>query len=182
MSDFKAAAALAAWGMLLSAHISTASAAEEFSPYGTATIRTQQYAPLKYVVESSAFEPSELANTLRVAKQMLSLSPKGTQMVIVVIGGAIRVFAKENYEKYQSIVDAAAELRDAGAKIAYCGASMAGAGFIASDLHGIGEVVPGGYVEIAELISKGYAPIRPPVILQRTKDARYIDHPELKKK
>ena len=59
---------------------------------------------------------------------------------------------------------------------------MTGAGFAASDMHGIGEVVPGGYVEIAELISKGYAPIRPPLNLQKTKDARYLDHPELKKK
>ncbi len=182
MFSFKTAATSAACGALLCAHIPLSIAAEQFSPYGTATVRTQQYAPLKYVVESSAFDPAELANTLRVAKQMLSLSPKGTQMVVVVIGGAIRVFAKENYEKYQGIVDAAAELRDAGVRIAYCGSSMTGAGFAASDMHGIGEVVPGGYVEIAELISKDYAPIRPPLNLQKTKDARYLDHPELKKK
>jgi hypothetical protein len=177
-----AAAALVACSILLLAHVSLSTAAEEFAPYGTARVRSQSYAPLKYVVESSAFEPGEVSNTLRVARQMLGLSPKGSQMVVVIIGGGIRFFAKENYEKYQAIVEAAAELRDAGVKIAYCGSSMTGAGFASSDLIGIGEVVPGGYVEIAELVSKGYTPIRPPLVLQRTKDARYIDHPELKKR
>lgn len=102
--------------------------------------------------------------------------------MVVVIGGAIMAFAKENYAKYQDIVDAAADLREAGVRIAYCGSSMPGTGFVASDLHGLGEVVPGGYVEIAELASKGYAHVQPPAILQKTKDARYVDQPELRKK
>jgi intracellular sulfur oxidation DsrE/DsrF family protein len=102
-------------------------------------------------------------------------------MTVVIIGPGIRVFARENYEKYQPIVEAAAELRDAGVRIAYCGSSMTGAGFKPADLHGIGQVVPGGYVEIAELVSKGYAHIRPPAVLARTRDARYLDRPELKK-
>ncbi len=182
MFHAKAAAALLVCGILPLAQVSPSTAAEEFAPYGTATVRSQSYAPLKYVVESSAFDPAEVATTLRVSKQMLGLSPKGSQMVVVIIGGGIRFFAKENYEKYQSIVELAAELRDAGVKIEYCGSSMKGAGFAPSDLIGIGEVVPGGYVEIAELVAKGYAPIRPPLILQKTKDSRYLDHPELKKK
>ena len=169
-------------GVLLASYAPATMAAEPFAPYGTATVSRQQYAPLKYAVESSAFDPAELATTLRVTRQMLSLSPKGSQMVVVVIGGAIRAFAKENYEKYQGIVDDAAELRDAGVRIAYCGSSMTAAGFAASDLHGLGEVVPGGYVEIAELSSRGYAHIRPPMILLKTKDARYIDQPGLRKK
>jgi intracellular sulfur oxidation DsrE/DsrF family protein len=133
------------------------------------------------VFESSAFEPTEVANTLRVAKQVMSLSPKGSEITVVIIGPGIRVFGRENYEKYQPIVEAAAELRDAGVRIAYCGSSMAGAGFKPADLHGIGQVVRGGYVEIAELVSKGYAHIRPPAVLARTRDARYLDRPELKK-
>jgi hypothetical protein len=157
-------------------------AAEPFSPYGTASVRSQQYALLKYVVDATAYDPADIANALRVAKQMLSLSPKGSEMSIVVIGGAIRAFAKENYEKYQGIVDAAAELRDAGVRIAFCGSSLRGAGFTPSDFHGFGEVVPGGYVEIAELVGKGYVHITPPAILAKTKDARYADRPELKNK
>ena len=181
MINSRTVVAVFAFGAALLIHVTGSAAAEEYAPYGTATVRSQSYAPLKYVVESSAYDPNEVSNTLRVAKQMLGLSPKGSQMVVVIIGGGIRFFAKENYEKYQGIVDAAAELRDAGVKIAYCGSSMKGAGFSAGDLHGIGEVVPGGYVEIAELVSKGYTPIRPPLVLQRTKDARYLEHPELKK-
>lgn len=157
-------------------------AAEPFSPYGTASVRSQQYAPLNYVVEATAYDPADAATALRVAKQMLSLSPKGSQMTLVVIGGAIRAFAKENYEKYQGIVDAAAELRDAGVRIAFCGSSLRGAGFAPGDFHGFGEVVPGGYVEIAELVGKGYVHITPPAILAKTKDARYADRPELKRR
>ena len=154
---------------------------QEPAPYGAAKAASQSYGPLKYVVESSAREPAEVTNTLRVAKQVLSLTPKGSQMTVAIIGPGIRVFARENYEKYQPIVEAAAELRNAGVRIAYCGSSMAGAGFKPTDLHGLGPVVPGGYVEIAELVSKGYAHIRPPAVLARTRDARYLDRPELKK-
>jgi hypothetical protein len=35
--------------------------------------------------------------------------------------------------------------------------------------------------EVAELVSKEYAHIRPPAILARARDARYLDRPELKK-
>lgn len=176
-------AALAAVGaaVLFAAAILPAVAAEPFAPYGTATVRSQNYASLKYVIESSAFDPAEVANTLRVAAQMLPLSPKGSEMVIVIIGGGIRVFAKENYEKYAPIVELAAELRNAGVKLAYCGSSMRGAGFVPEDLLGLGEVVPGGYVEIAALISMGYSPIRPSFALQQTRGARYVDQPGLKK-
>ncbi len=182
MTRCKIAAAYPACVALLCAAALPSLAAEAFSPYGTASVRSQPYEPLKYAVEATAYDPADVATTLRVAKQMLSLSPKGSQMTLVVIGGAIRVFAKENYEKYQGIVDAAAELRDAGVRIAFCGSSLKGAGFAPSDFHGFGEVVSGGYVEIAELVGKGYVHITPPAILAKTKDARYADRPELKKK
>jgi intracellular sulfur oxidation DsrE/DsrF family protein len=172
---------IAIWIVTSAALALATASAQEPAPYGVATAASQSYGPLKYVVESSAFEPAEVANTLRVAKQVMSLSPKGSAMTVVIIGPGIRVFARENYEKYQPIVEAAAELRDAGVRIAYCGSSMAGAGFKPADLHGLGPVVPGGYVEIAELVSKGYAHIRPPAVLARTRDARYLDRPELKK-
>jgi intracellular sulfur oxidation DsrE/DsrF family protein len=158
-----------------------AASAQEPAPYGAASSTPQSYGPLKYVIESSALEPAEVANTLRVAKQVMSLSPKGSEMTVVIIGPGIRVFARENYEKFQPIVEAAAELRDAGVRIAYCGSSMAGAGFKPADLHGLGPVVPGGYVEVAGLVAKGYAHIRPPAVLARTRDARYLDRPEPRK-
>ena len=118
--------AMITFAVFAALHAPLSVAAEEFAPYGTAKVKSQQYPPLKYVVESSAFDPSDVTNTLRVARQMLSLSPKGSQMTVVVIGGAIRAFAKENYEKYQGIVDLAAELRDAGVRIAFCGSSLLG--------------------------------------------------------
>lgn len=79
MLSFKSAIALSFSGAMVLAYAPAAMAAEEFAPYGTATVSNQKYAPLKYVVESSAFDPAELANTLRATKQILSLSPTGNR-------------------------------------------------------------------------------------------------------
>jgi len=182
MLDSRRIAVLAACGALLFSQMPPAAAAEEFSPYGTAKAGTRNYSPMKYVLESSTFEPAAVGDVFRIATQALSNSPAGSQVTVVIIGPGIRIFAKENYEKYQAIVERAAELvRDKGVKIIYCGESMKGAGYAASDMHGLGEVVPGGYVEIADLVGKGYVNIRPSEMLLRTKAVRYLEHPELKK-
>lgn len=157
-------------------------AAQEFAPYGTAKAGTRNYSPMKFVIESSTFEPPAVADAFRIAGQALANSPAGSQATVVVIGPGIRIFAKENYEKYQAIVERAAELiRDKGVKVVYCGESTKGAGYEASDLHGFGEVVPGGYVEIADLVGKGYVHIRPSEMQLRTRGVRYLERPELKK-
>ena len=182
MADSRGLAILAACGALLFSQMHPAVGAEEFAPYGTAKAKALNYSPMKYALESSALDPADVADVFRVARQALSNSPASSQMSVIIIGGGIRVFAKENYEKYQAIVERAAELRDRGVKLVYCGESIKGAGFVPGDLHGIGEVAPAGYVEIADLVTKGYVHIRPPSVLQRTGGARYLDHPELRKK
>ena len=151
---------------------------EPFSPYGHAQPTTVKYQPVKMVMEVSGATPADMAVSLGVAKQFLGIAPKGSKMALVVIGGGIRAFAIENYEKYQGIVDKAAELRDAGMEIKFCGNSIKGAGYKPSDIDGIGEVVPGGYLEIARYVGEGYVHITPRDY--KTKDARFIDHPELK--
>lgn len=76
-------------------------------------------------------------------------------------GPAVRQFAKKDYEKYQGIVDTAAGLRDAGVQIRFCNNAIHANGLTPKGMPGIGEVVPAGYVEIADLIHKGYAHLRP---------------------
>lgn len=135
--------------------------AESFAPYGTASIKAKPYAPQKIVFDLTTASPEEVAFGLNTIKQMKTLVHKDTQVAAVVIGGGISVFAKDNYEKHQAIIERAAELRDAGVEIKYCGSSTRRAGLKPGDLHGIGEWVPGGLPEIAEYVGKGYVLVRP---------------------
>ena len=100
-------------------------------------------------------------------------------MVVVTHGPELRVFAKENYDKYQGIVDKMAALSDKGVKFHMCNNAMRAAGFKPEDMHGFITVVPAGFPEIAYLQSKGYKYINP--LPYSVKDVRYIEHPELKK-
>ena len=151
---------------------------EQFAPYGHAQPTSIKYEPIKLVMELSGATPADMAVGLGIAKQFQHIAPKGSKMALVIIGGGIRAFAIENYEKYQAIVDKAAELRDSGMEIKFCGNSIKGAGYKDSDIDGIGEVVPGGYLEIARYVGEGYVHITPRDY--KTKGARFIDHPELK--
>jgi hypothetical protein len=100
-------------------------------------------------------------------------------MVVVTHGPELRVFAKENYARYQGIVDKMAELSEAGVDFRMCNNAMRAAGFQADDMHGFITVVPAGFPEIAYLQSRGYAYINP--IPLSVKDVRYLDQPQLQK-
>ena len=99
--------------------------------------------------------------------------------VVVLHGPEIRAFAKENYLKYQGIVDKMAELSKAGVEFRMCNNAMHAAGFQANDIEGFVTIIPAGFAEIIALEAKGYQPINPYVTA--VKDSRYLDHPELKK-
>jgi intracellular sulfur oxidation DsrE/DsrF family protein len=98
--------------------------------------------------------------------------------VVVTHGPELRVFAKENYQKYQGVVDKMAELAQGGVEFRMCNNAMRAAGFEPEDMHGFITVVPAGFPEIAYLQSQGYQYINP--LPLSVKDVRYIEHPELK--
>jgi intracellular sulfur oxidation DsrE/DsrF family protein len=98
---------------------------------------------------------------------------------VVTHGPELRAFAKENYTKYQGIMDRMKELADAGVEFRMCHNALRAAGFKADDFHGFVTVVPAGFPEIAYLQSKGYRYINPTPYSPA--NVRYIDHPELKK-
>lgn len=151
--------------------------AEEFSPYGTAKVDNHEYPKLNAVFDVNYEDPNKL-NILNVFIQKTSAALKG-EMIVVTHGPELRVFAKENYEKYQGIVDKMAALAEQGVKFHMCSNAMRAAGFKAEDMHGFITVVPAGFPEIAYLQSKGYKYINP--LPLSVKGVRYIDHPELKK-
>lgn len=151
--------------------------AEEFAPYGTAKVDMHKYPATNVVFDVNYNDPNKL-NILNVFLKKTSGALKG-KTVVVTHGPELRVFAKENYEKYQGIVDKMAAHAENGIEFRMCNNAMRAAGFKPSDMHGFITVVPGGFPEIALLQSQGYKYINP--LPLSVKGARYIEHPELKK-
>jgi len=136
----------------------------------------------EYPVTNAVFDvnyeyPYKL-NILNVFIIKTSEQLKG-EMVVVTHGPELRVFAKENSDKYQGIVDKMAALADKGVEFHMCNNAMCAAGFKPEDMHGFITVVPAGFPEVAYLQSKGYKYINP--LPYSVKDVRYLEHPELKK-
>lgn len=150
--------------------------AEGFSPYGTAKTDMHEYPTINAVFDVNYEDPTKL-NVLYNFVKNTSKPLKG-QMVVVTHGPELRVFAKENYEKYQGTIDKMAELSDMGVDFRMCNNAMKAAGYKAEDMHGFITVVPAGFPEIAYLQSQGYAYINP--LPLPVKDVRYLEQPQLK--
>ena len=161
-------------GCLLSLPVAQA---EEASPYGTAKTNMHEYPTINAVFDVNYEDPNKL-NILYAFVKNTSKPLKG-KMVVVTHGPELRVFAKENYVKYQGIVDKMASLAEAGVDFRMCNNALRAAGFQPEDMHGFVTVVPAGFPEIAYLQSKGYTYINP--LPYSVRDVRYLDQPQLKK-
>lgn len=158
--------------------MATSALAEDgFSPYGTAKVDMHEYPVINAVFDVNYEDPNDL-NILYAFVNNTRVPLKGN-MVVVTLGPELRAFAKENYEKYQGIVDRMAELADNGVEFRMCNNAMRAAGFQAEDMHGFITVVPAGFPEIAYLQHQGYAFINP--LPYPVRDVRHIDQPQLKK-
>lgn len=151
--------------------------ASEFAPYGTAKVDMHTMPATNTVFDVNYDDPQKL-NTLYFFIKNTKAVTHG-KVVVVTHGPELRAFAKENYEKYQGIVDKMAELAKDGVEFKMCNNAMKAAGFKAEDMHGFITVVPAGFPEIAYWQGKGYKYINP--LPLSTKEVRYIEHPELKK-
>lgn len=151
--------------------------AEELAPYGTAKTDMHEYPTINAVFDVNYEDPNKLNILYNFVKN--TSKPLKGKMVVVTHGPELRTFAKENYMKYQGIIDKMAELSDMGVEFRMCNNAMRAAGFSAEDMHGFVTVVPAGFPEIAYLQSQGYTYINP--LPLSVKDVRYLDQPQLKK-
>ena len=151
-------------------------AGKDISPYGTAKVNMHAFNTINRVYDVNYTNPQDL-NGLAGFITNVNKVVKG-KSVVVLHGPEIRVFAKENYEKYQGLVDKMAALAKDGVDFRMCNNAMHGAGFQATDIVGFVTIVPAGFAELIDLQSKGYQPIIATVTA--VKDSRYLDHPELK--
>lgn len=150
--------------------------AEEFAPYGTAKTDMHEYPTIDAVFDVNYEDPHKLNILYNFVKN--TAKPLKGQMVVVTHGPELRVFAKENYVKYQGVVDKMAELAEMGVDFRMCNNAMRAAGYQPEDMHGFITVVPAGFPEIAYLQSQGHTYINP--LPYSVKDVRYLEQPELK--
>lgn len=162
--------------VLALAMTATAAVAEALSPYGTAKTDMHEYPTINAVFDVNYDDPQQL-NVLYNFVRNTSKPLKG-KMVVVTHGPELRLFAKENYEKYQPIVDKMADLAELGVEFRMCNNAMRAAGYQATDMHGFITVVPAGFPEIAYLQAQGFAYINP--LPLPVKGVRYLEQPQLK--
>ena len=151
--------------------------AADFSPYGTAKVDMHPMEKTDTVFDVNYEDPNKLNILYGFIKNTVKVT-KG-KVVVVTHGPELRAFAKENYEKYQGVVDKMAELSKEGVEFKMCNNAMRAAGFEAADMHGFITVVPAGFPELVYWQSKGYQYVNP--LPLSVKDVRYLEHPELRK-
>jgi hypothetical protein len=149
---------------------------KDLSPYGTAKVDMHKYPTINRVYDVNYVDVQNLNGLANFITNVNKDVPG--KSVVVLHGPEVRVFAKENYEKYQGLVDKMAGLAKSGVDFRMCNNAMHAAGFEATDMVGFVTVVPAGFAELIDLESKGYQPIV--AIVTPVKDSRYLDHPELK--
>jgi hypothetical protein len=169
-------AALATAALLACSLLPVSAAAQELAPYGTAKTHMKEYPVIDAVFDVNYDDPKDL-NILYAFVNNSRVPLKG-HMVVVTHGPELRAFAKENYEKYQGIVDRMADLADEGVDFRMCNNALRAAGFEPEDMHGFITVVPAGFPEISYLQHKGYTYVNP--IPYSVRDVRYLDQPQLK--
>jgi len=152
----------------------TAVAAEDQGPYGTAKVDMHKYASINRVYDVNYDDPKKLNALVSFIKNVNTVVPG--KAVVVLHGTEIRAFAKENYEKYQAVIDNLAALSKEGVEFRMCNNAMTAAGFKAEDMHGFITVIPAGFAEIISLQQNGYRVID--ATMTPVKDTRLLDHPK----
>ncbi|MHB9119806.1 MAG: DsrE family protein [Burkholderiales bacterium] len=148
--------------------------ADDMEPYGTAKVDMHKYPAINRVYDVNYDDPKKLNALVSFIKNVNAVVPG--KVVVVVHGAEIRAFAKENYLKYQAVIDQLADLSKQGVEFRMCNNAMHAAGFQSTDIDGFITVIPAGFAEIIYLQQQGYKVINASVT--PVKDSRYLDHPK----
>lgn len=172
-------ATIVAAGLLLALSASApAATAEELAPFGKGKTDMHAMEPVNVVFDANYQDPNQLNILYNFVKNTMK-ETKG-KVIVVTHGPELRAFARENYVKYQGVVDKMHELSKSGVEFKMCNNAMKAAGYASGeDMHGFVTVVPAGFPELAYWQSKGYQYINP--LPYSVRDVRYIDQPQLKK-
>ncbi|MHB8921203.1 MAG: DsrE family protein [Halothiobacillus sp.] len=134
-----------------------------FAPGGTAINQySKQFHNLKIVMDLKTERPSSLKFGAVVASRIMD--HPNAQLVVIIEGPGVSVFAKKNYLDHQGDVDSWVDLAKRGVKVEYCGNSVHGAGLEPADMVGLSHknpavVNPGAYPTLGHYESLGFNPI-----------------------
>lgn len=156
----------------------TIATAAELDPYGTAKEDMHKYPKINRVYDVNYDDPKKLNALVNFIKNVNNVVPG--KAVVVLHGTEIRAFAKENYDKYQPVIDQLADLSKHGVEFRMCNNAMHAAGFQSKDIHGFVTIIPAGFAEVIDLQHKGYKVID--ATATPVKDSRYLDHPKTEDK
>jgi len=138
------------------------------SPYGTSSFSSyadvDSLKQLKVVYDFNFVDPKAVGLALNsvgaLIKATTDFGPHEIdplQVVVVMHGPELALFAKMNYSKYKEFVDRAASFAQQGVRFEACRNSAAAQGFTPDDFHGFVHVVPAGPYALAYWQAKGYA-------------------------
>lgn len=152
--------------------------ADDMTPFGDAKVDMHKYPDINRVYDVNYDDPKKLNALVGFIKNVNNVVPG--KAVVVLHGTEIRAFAKENYEKYQGVIDQLADLRKDGVEFRMCNNAMHAAGFDAKDIDGFVTIIPAGFAEVIDLQQQGYKVID--ASATPVKGSRYLEHPEKKPK
>lgn len=137
--------------LLLSLFISVAKA----SPWGGASALHYDYKPQKVVYDVNVNSLKAMSGVLDRASYLSKITgadPFDSSIVLVLHGGEIAFFARENYKKYKELMHRAQSLVESEVlKIKMCQLAAQGHGYKPDQIHGFVEMVPMGDAEIIRL-------------------------------
>ena len=151
---------------------------EDLTPYGNAKEDMHKYPSINRVYDVNYDDPKKLNALVHFIQNVNDVVPG--KAVVVLHGTEIRAFAKENYVKYQGVIDQLADLSKKGVDFRMCNNAMHAAGFDHKDIDGFVTIIPAGFAEVISLQQQGYKVID--AVPTPVKDSRYLDHPEEKPK
>ncbi len=146
---------------LFLAHAPARADDDSFAPGGTAMDHSDdKFHNMKIVVDLKARIPADVSFGIMTSKRIIA--HPGTQLVVIIEGPAVALFAKKNYLDHQGVIDDWASLAQQGVKVEFCGNSVHGAGLTPKDMDGLSEenpavVNPGAYPSLAHYEQMGYS-------------------------
>ena len=135
--------------------MSGAAISAEKALWGGAVAQHYEYKPQKVVYDVNVNSLREMNSVLDRASFLSKITgadPFDSSIVLVLHGGEIPFFARENYEKYKELVHRAQSLVVAETlKIRMCKLAAEGHGYAPDQIHGFVKMVPMGDAEIIRL-------------------------------
>jgi len=151
--------------LLTSLLIITSLSAKNLSPWGDAKVINKEYKPQKvlYDVDYGSLEKlSNILDRVSLLNKLYKADSFNSSIVVILHGGSIPFFAKENAKKYQALVKRAYNLTLYDIiEFRMCKAAAKAMHYEAKDIHGFISMVPMADAEIVYLQKEqGYAYMR----------------------